>query len=89
MEKVVMESSGYVGWTPCCVHTRDSQYQTLTIVLACRFSSLGLGLLILQPVLVLIVLQQLWRQLLTWGAQWQQQGVVAIIVLQHPQDLCM
>lgn len=83
-----MESSGYLSWSPCCVHTQDSLCQTLTIVLACCFPSLGLCLLILQPLLVLIVLQHLWGQLLTRGTWRQQQGVVAIIVLQHPQDLC-
>lgn len=86
MDNEVMESSGDGGWTPSCVHTQDSQ--TLTIVLACWFPSLGLCLLILQPLLLLIELQHLWGQCLTRGARKQQQGVVAIVVLQQPQDLC-
>lgn len=49
-------------------HIQDS----LTIVLACWTPSPGLGLLILQPLLVLVVLQHLWGQLLTRGT-WRQQ----------------
>lgn len=66
-----------------------SQRQSLTIVLACWFPRLGLPLLILQPLLVLVVLQHLWGQLLARGTRRQQQGVVAIVLLQHPQNLCM
>ena len=83
-----MENSGHAAWTPCCVHTQDRPCQTLTLVLVRWVPSLGLCLIILQPLLVLRVLQHLWGQLLTRATQRQQQGVAAVVVVQHAQDLC-